>query len=232
VSEHLAQALEQCSDWQAALAAYKRFHELHLRVSTENAQRSARVAAVRLGTERSKARADMLMRRNEHLQRRTEDLQRLSGEDPLTGLANRRRLEELLRADPQAFCVALIDVDHFKRVNDDCSHAVGDAVLRRLADLLRQGCRDADVPVRLGGEEFVALLRRVSPAAAHAAAERLRLLVAGHDWGSIAPGLSITVSIGVAHGDEASDGDALLALADRRLYIAKRGGRNRVVWTG
>jgi len=232
VTEHLAQALEQCGEWQAALAAYKRFHELHVQVSAESAQRSARVAAVRLGTERSKARADMLTRRNAHLQRRTEDLQRLSGEDPLTGLANRRRLEELLHADPQNCCVALIDVDHFKRVNDDWSHAVGDAVLRRLADLLRQGCRGADVPARLGGEEFVALLRRVSPAAAQAAAERLRQLVAEHDWGSIAPGLAITVSIGVAHGDEAEDGDALLALADRRLYIAKRGGRDRVVWAG
>ena len=232
VTEHLAEALEQCGEWQAALAIYKRFHELHVRVSAENAQRSARVAAVRLGTERSKARADMLTRRNEHLLRRTEDLQRLSDEDPLTGLANRRRLEELLHDDPQNCCVALIDVDHFKGVNDGYSHAVGDAVLRRLADLLRQGCRGADVPARLGGEEFVALLRRVSPAAAQAAAERLRQLVAEHDWSSVAPGLAITISIGVAHGGEAGDGDALLALADQRLYIAKRNGRNRVVCSG
>lgn len=232
VSEHLAQALEQCGEWQAALAQYKRFHELHLQVSAERAQRSARVAAVRLGTERSQARAEMLTRRNAHLQRRTEDLQRLSREDPLTGLANRRRLEELLHADPKGCCIALLDVDHFKQVNDGYSHAVGDEVLRCLAGLLRQGCRDADTPARLGGEEFVALLRRVTPAAAQAAAERLRRLVEAHDWSAVAPGLAITVSIGVAHGDEAEDGDALLALADRRLYVAKRGGRNRVVCSG
>lgn len=232
VSEHLAQALEQCGDWHAALAEYKRFHALHVQVSAEKAQRSARVAAVRLDTERSRARADLLTRRNEHLQRRTEDLQRLSSEDPLTGLPNRRRLDELLHDDPTGCCVALIDVDHFKQVNDGFSHAVGDAVLRRLAGLLREGCRGADTPARLGGEEFVALLRTVAPGAAQAAAERLRLLVAGHDWSTLAPGLAITVSIGVAHGDEAGDGDALLAIADRRLYLAKRSGRNRVVCSG
>ncbi len=227
---HLACALEHCGDWQAALGQYKRFHELHVQINAEKAQRSARIAAVRLDVERAHARSEALARRNEHLQRRAEDLQRLSSEDALTGLPNRRRLEELLRGDPKGLCVAMIDVDHFKLVNDQYSHAIGDEVLRRLAGLLREGCREADTPARLGGEEFVALLRTAEPLAAQAAAERLRLLIARHDWNVVAAGLSITVSIGVACSGEADDGAALLDLADRRLYAAKRGGRNRVVF--
>lgn len=232
VTQHLAEAFEQCGDWEAALATYKRFHMLHVHLSAERAQRSARVAAVRLGAERSRMRADFLTRSNEQLQRRAEDLLRLSSEDPLTGLANRRRLEELMALEPNGYCVLLLDIDHFKRVNDDYSHAIGDEVLRCVADLMRQGCRGSDTACRLGGEEFVALLRVSVPGAAADAAERLRLLVANHDWGKVATGLAITVSIGTADADEADRGDDLVALADRRLYIAKNGGRNLVVSTG
>jgi len=229
VVEHLSLACEACGDDRAALAHHRRFHALHVQVTAEAAQRSAQVAAVRLQTERARERVEALVRDYAQLQQHAETLLRQSTEDPLTGLANRRRLDELLEADHQGYAVAMIDVDHFKFVNDRYSHAVGDQVLCRLASLVREGCRSVDTPVRLGGEEFVVLLPHAEAAAAASAAERLRLRIEAFDWATLAPGLAVTASIGVALGREAGSAAALLALADRRLYAAKRAGRNRVV---
>jgi diguanylate cyclase (GGDEF)-like protein len=119
--------------------------------------------------------------------------------------------------------IALIDVDHFKRVNDQHSHQVGDQVLRELAALLRAACRAGDIAARYGGEEFAVLFTDVAEAEALEAAERIRRLVEDFAWATVAAGLNVTVSIGVASGPD------LLALADRRLYQAKDAGRNRVV---
>jgi diguanylate cyclase (GGDEF)-like protein len=215
-AEHLAEAYEKNGDLAAALAAHKRFHHLYCQVASETAQRNARVAAVRMETELAKATAEQ-----ERL--RAEGLLRISLEDPLTGLANRRRLDDELAAGVDGHAIALIDVDHFKRVNDQHSHQVGDDVLRRLAGLLRAGCRSGDIAARYGGEEFAVLLRDTTDAEAAEAAERIRRTVEEFPWSTVAPGLAVTVSIGVASGPE------LLALADLRLYQAKNDGRNRVV---
>lgn len=123
----------------------------------------------------------------------------------------------------------LLDMDHFKSIDDRFGHAVGDAVLRQMGALLAASCRASDLAVRYGGEEFVLALTSVDRAAAVEIADRLRSTVAAHDWPSIAPGLSAAVSIGVASASEAGDAGALLALTDRRLYAAKHGGRNQVV---
>jgi len=229
LNEHLAQACEACGDFAAALTHHKRFHALHVELTAESAQRSARVAAVRLETTQAQARAEGLARHNALLHRRAEDLMRQSLQDPLTGLPNRRRMEQLLKSGADRFDVALVDVDHFKRVNDQFSHAIGDAVLRRLGSLLQNSCRSDDTPVRLGGEEFVILMPALGPIAARAAAERLRSLVQAGDWAAVAPALAVTVSIGVACAGEAESADALLNLADQRLYAAKAAGRNCVV---
>lgn len=231
-TENLALALERCGRWQEALARYKEFHALFTQVSAEKAKRSARVAAVRLDIERERARSRDLADSNEQLRRRADDLQRLSSEDPLTGLANRRHVDTLLAAPVGHLWLAVVDVDHFKLVNDSYSHAIGDAVLRRLALILQDNCRPADTPARVGGEEFVVLYQAGPEADVHAIAERLRGAVATHDWTPLTPGLAVTVSIGLAQGQEAADGAALFALADRRLYLAKNGGRNRVVSHG
>jgi diguanylate cyclase len=215
-AEHLAVAYEKNGDPTAALAAYKTFHQLYCLVASETAQRNARVAAVRMETEQAKATAAQ-----ERL--RADGLLQISQEDPLTGLANRRRLDDVLAAGVDGHTVALIDVDHFKQVNDQYSHQIGDEVLRRLAVLLQQGCRPPDVAARYGGEEFAVLFRGLPEPAAFAATEQIRRAVEEFPWGSIAPGLTITVSVGVAAGDN------LLADADRRLYQAKHAGRNRVV---
>ena len=234
--EHLAEAYERSGDLRAALDYYKRFHTLFAVVASEAAQRSAGVAAIRLETSRAKdyallerARAEELHHSNLELAKHAESLLRQSLEDPLTGLANRRFLDRLLVADGPRYSVALLDVDHFKQVNDGFSHQIGDEVLRQLARLLRQSCRPADHAARYGGEEFALLLSDLSEEAVVKVAERLRALVEAFDWSGIAAGLRITVSIGVAADHEADVAARRLEIADRRLYEAKHAGRNRVV---
>lgn len=182
---------------------------------------------------------------NRALREQAGRLKHLSITDDLTGLYNRRyfrtRLDEeeaRARRHGHDLVVILLDVDNFKRVNDDHSHAVGDAVLAKVAELLKRSVRASDVVARWGGEEFVVLAPGTTKTEAFAAAERARVRVAGHDWGSEAPGLKVTLSVGVAALSEleSSDGEAsetgpevadLVKLVDARLYAAKRAGRNR-----
>ena len=206
---------------------------------SEAAQGRARLSALREEAEalrvavaQAQARADALFASNQTLSREAERLLRTTLEDPLTGLANRRRLDVAflnLLASNAPFALAMIDLDHFKRVNDRFSHLVGDAVLREVAALLAASARREDLAVRYGGEEFALLLVGTEPSAAEQACERLRERIAAHGWSRIAPGLSVTASFGLAESSEAPSGQALLALADRRLYEAKRLGRNRIV---
>ena len=150
--------------------------------------------------------------------------------DPLTGLLNRRGMDDALalwQAAQCPFAALALDIDHFKRVNDVHGHAVGDQVLQRLAQLMRESARGDDVLCRVGGEEFLMLLPGVSLEAAEQVAQRLRALLERTD---IAPVGRITLSLGVArwpqHGSTAG---AVLEAADAALYEAKRTGRNRVV---
>lgn len=162
--------------------------------------------------------------------------------DPLTGIANRRFFERRLgeeverwfrRGEPLT-CM-LIDVDHFKSVNDRFGHQTGDRVLQEVASLLGRDMRAADVLARYGGEEFVLLLPHTTPAQAAAIAQRVCAHVARQNFGRGAESLSVTVSIGVAclNADSELDGAApaawLLQQADAALYRAKQNGRNRVV---
>ncbi len=156
--------------------------------------------------------------------------------DALTGLPNRRYLEELLdtviprRRTGDRLGILMIDLDHFKHLNDRFGHAAGDRVLRAVAETISAAVRLEDTPARYGGEEFVVVLRRATGEQAAAVAERIRA-----DIESIAPAeLSlterVTVSIGVAVAEaESSDVRALIETADDALYRAKKQGRNRVV---
>ncbi|WP_372592793.1 diguanylate cyclase [Actinotalea sp.] len=146
-------------------------------------------------------------------------------EDPLTGLGNRRMLVESLDAPHDLQVTALfVDLDQFKEVNDAFSHEVGDEALRRVARIIDARCRGTDVVTRYGGDEFV-VLSTLTGEAAVALAERLRVAVAEEDWEAVAPGLRITVSVGIGH---AAAPRRALASADRALAEAKRGGRDRV----
>ena len=163
-------------------------------------------------------------------------LEQLATTDPLTGLANRRRLFELLeyemarqRRTPRALSLLLIDIDHFKRVNDSWGHNAGDRVLLGLAKVLLSGLRQADLTARYGGEEFLVVLPDTNAAGALAVAELIRQRVAASQL-SLAEGqtLQLTVSIGAAtlQGEESIA--SLIDRADRALYQAKHQGRNRV----
>ncbi|MBQ0928917.1 GGDEF domain-containing protein [Ideonella alba] len=208
-------AIEEAgAHWREALQHHKRFHALREECAVDLAQRKAAALALRVELER--ARREALA-------------------DALTGLGNRRYLDQRLapwhaqaRERGRPLPLALLDIDHFKQINDRHSHLVGDAVLRRLAQLLQAGARDADLCARFGGEEFVLAWPALDLPAARQVAERLRAQVAAEDWGVLASGLRVTVSVGLADlADHASAADGLAA-ADAALYAAKAAGRDCV----
>lgn len=168
---------------------------------------------------------------------RTAELAHLAAHDPLTDVYNRRAFYNLLeqelgggRAD-RVFSLAACDLDHFKQINDRYGHEAGDAVLRAFTTAVRQVIRPTDLLGRVGGEEFMVLLPRTSLAMALGTAERMRACVEGlRVEGPAGQPIGVTVSIGVAASDEGAPSiKALVRLADRRLYLAKAAGRNRVV---
>lgn len=168
------------------------------------------------------------------LEAQSIQLARHAQEDGLTGLSNRRALDRALdvalneaRASGRPLSLALIDVDHFKRINDHCGHGTGDDVLRRVAAALRSVATNASMIGRYGGEEFALVMPDTELAAARAHCEQLRLAVADAVGELDLAGLPLTVSIGVA---DVSGLDLIqaYAAADRLLYEAKRAGRNRV----
>jgi diguanylate cyclase (GGDEF)-like protein len=164
--------------------------------------------------------------------RNSEHFRKLAERDPLTGLWNRRRCDAHLAARLEArggpFSVAILDLDHFKLVNDTYSHAVGDDVLRQVAALLRQVAEPGGRAGRHGGEEFVVYLD-ADRANAALLCERLRLAIEAYDWAALAPGMRVTTSIGVTELRPEDDSRAVLARADSHLYEAKDAGRNRVI---
>ena len=123
----------------------------------------------------------------------------------------------------------MLDLDHFKDINDRYGHHAGDQVLMRVAALLLGGVRGQDVVVRTGGEEFMLLMPETDHGAAAAACERLRAAIRDEPWDHIAADLAITASFGLATADDAADLTALAEMADQRLYAAKRSGRDRVI---
>jgi diguanylate cyclase (GGDEF)-like protein len=237
-TKDLAELHERLGDFKEALACQRAYHDLYVRQASLAAQRRARLTALEWEAERLRAsmqsalqHAAALSASNRVLAQETERLLRASMEDPLTGLQNRRRLDlafmELLSAG-QDYAIAMIDIDRFKDVNDNFSHPVGDGVLRAVADLLRHNARAGDLTVRFGGDEFAMLLREADLASAFTICERLRGGVQMRDWSDLHPLLSVTLSIGVAASHEARSQDAVVSLADQRLYRAKNQGRNRV----
>ncbi|HET8539717.1 MAG TPA: diguanylate cyclase [Anaeromyxobacter sp.] len=167
--------------------------------------------------------------------RQLEDLARLAREDALTALPNRRAFGEALvrevaRAERAGTPLAavVLDVDHFKRVNDAHGHAAGDAVLAAVAARAASALRAGDLLARMGGEEFAALLPGAGLAAAAEVAERIRAAVARDPVAAGGRPVWVTVSLGCAALAPGEAGPALLARADERLYAAKEGGRDRV----
>lgn len=167
--------------------------------------------------------------------RLNQELEHQAKIDPLTGISNRRTLDELAAAALAAarrhkrnLAVLLADADHFKRINDVYGHEVGDDALRALAITLDCALRSEDLLGRIGGEEFVIVLPDSDESAARASAERLRLAVEQTRFNVGEELLPLRISIGLAVAEEGDDFPALLRRADKAMYAAKRSGRNRV----
>jgi diguanylate cyclase (GGDEF)-like protein len=159
----------------------------------------------------------------------------LASTDALTGLPNRRYFDEFCgllarrRRAGDAIGVLMVDIDHFKALNDTHGHAVGDEALRAVAQAIARAVREEDVPARYGGEEFAVLLRSPTPAVAVEVAERIRATVGSIDLRQLGvEGMSVSVGAAVARMTDQPIAE-VVAEADRALYEAKRGGRDRVV---
>jgi diguanylate cyclase (GGDEF)-like protein len=170
----------------------------------------------------------------DELRARADELDRVSRTDDLTGLHNRRHMEEHLRMvgaigrrHGYPYTVLLIDIDHFKQVNDSLGHLAGDGVLQEVALRLRGSIRTEDILGRWGGEEFLVLLPHTGADAAAVLATRLRDVVSGTPFTSGDAAMMVTISIGGAAAEAPGEHD-LLPLADQELYAAKNAGRDRV----
>ncbi|PRY12132.1 GGDEF domain-containing protein [Kineococcus rhizosphaerae] len=221
---------EELGRFREALDSYRCFHELETRQRTQTAQVRARLLGQTFEIQRLRSQAVALGRQ--------------AHEDPLTGLDNRRSFDATLPdllaglGERDWVCVCLLDVDHFKRVNDTFGHAVGDRVLRRLAEVMREEVRRRDVLARIGGEEFALVCVLPAPERVDHLADglqqrldRLRRTVSQTSWADIAPDLRVTLSIGgvLTRSTDAPPAEDLLRQADRLLYAAKDAGRDRVL---
>jgi diguanylate cyclase (GGDEF)-like protein len=256
----LAVVHKALGDLDKALTHYERHHSLERELSSEEAERKVRATSVQREAERARAESEIFRLRNIELARavssftevdkqksellrelheKSTELERQVHEDGLTGLYNRRHLETTLteeftrcRQNRLPLCVAMIDVDHFKQINDRFSHMMGDRVLIQLATLLRNSSRGRDTVARYGGEEFVIAMPATSETQALVSCERLRQAVEEFDWSVFHPELHLTISIGLADDRDMENHEKQLQRADARLYEAKRHGRNCLRWSG
>ena len=170
------------------------------------------------------------------LQKQNKLLETLSITDSLTGLYNRKKLDDILadqfarfKRNQRAFAILMLDIDHFKRLNDTYGHLAGDQVLSSVARTLFSSIRNIDFTARYGGEEFVIVLPETTLSAAREMAERIRIQVSGASYQFNDQSIAVTLSIGIANSrDSDQSADTILARADRMLYEAKRAGRDRV----
>ncbi|MET0423349.1 MAG: diguanylate cyclase [Actinoplanes sp.] len=227
VPEMDAIALRLLSTYHAELGefevAYREMVEFHEAWTVRRSEQSEALASV------THARYAI-----DEAQRDRERYREMAERDALTGLWNRRRSDDHLAtllmapaAERAPMSVAILDLDHFKRINDTYSHEVGDSVLRRIGDILRATVEPVGHAVRHGGEEFVLFLEADADAAVELC-ERVRLAVQRHEWSEIVPGLGVTTSVGVTAMRDEDDARTVLARADANLYLAKFGGRNQV----
>lgn len=225
-------AHRQLRQFEAALDTFGELHTVALRQARARADLQAWMLIHQREMDREREAAQRAQLDAEVERLRAARWEAEAHHDALTGLANRRfvtaRLPGLLthgQTSGQPLLAAMLDLDHFKSINDRFGHEVGDAVLRATGAILRDHVRPRDTPARLGGEEFLLLLPDTDLESAVAACERLRRSVAEHPWTDMAHGLVVTVSIGLGPVEAT---EAPWLAADAALYRAKAGGRNRV----
>lgn len=184
---------------------------------------------------RTKALQDELRQRSQRMEELLSKVEFLAITDPLTGLYNRRYFESVLKKElteqkryGQAVSCLMIDVDHFKEVNDTHGHEAGDSVLKELGEILKSSLREVDTVARWGGEEFSIMMPHTDRKGALVTAERVLKDIRGRKFEKL-PGSPVTVSIGIAcMSKEINTADKLFNAADLALYEAKRNGRNRI----
>jgi diguanylate cyclase (GGDEF)-like protein len=221
----LADLYEQVGDIKSALKYFKMYQAAQSKLMGDTLKRRRRFLELR--NEINDLKIEV-----EQAQKRALELAEEASIDPLTGIANRRafdrELQRLIDAN-EKISLALLDLDHFKSVNDEYSHSVGDDVLRIIGNQLSKLCRSGDLAARYGGEEFVFIFQKATLLEAADICERFRTSVSEFPWNSVAKGLRVTVSAGVSNIDEAGSTRALIEMADARLYEAKLAGRNCVI---
>lgn len=232
----LSELHERRGDAVQALALYKEFHALRAGELAGSRKQAAAAARLWLDYQEAARRADSYRQRAETLSREAEVALAASHQDPLTGLLNRRgfeaRLQRLRPGSGDAglpLALVVVDIDHFKSINDGFSHAVGDVVLQGVAQTLQAHCRHEDLAVRWGGDEFVLVLVGVELDAARPVVQRLQAAMRQREWQQHSAGLAVTLSIGMAPMTGSTPFDAALASADQALYEAKHQGRDRAV---
>lgn len=237
----LSSLVERQGDAAGALALFKEYHAIGQTELASSRKHAAAAGRLWLEYQDAARRAALYQQRAESLEADRAALSReaqaalvAAQQDPLTGLLNRRGFEQRLQAlrverpgRRQPVSLAVVDVDHFKAINDGWSHAIGDAVLSALGRLLQAHCRHADLAARWGGDEFVLLLIGADLDAAQAIVHRLLGAVRQRDWHQQARGLTVTLSVGLAAWAEGTPFNTVLTAADRSLYEAKRSGRDR-----
>lgn len=185
---------------------------------------------------RTKALQDELKQMNRQLEDLLGKVEQLAITDPLTELFNRRRFETVLEKEfkrtvryKSPLACLMIDIDHFKKINDEYGHQAGDSVLQETAQIIKTTFREVDIAARWGGEEFVILLPQTNKEAALQSASRMLEAISNHKFPSI-PGKKITVSIGIASVPDPSidTGESLINASDLVMYEAKKKGRNRI----
>lgn len=182
---------------------------------------------------------ESLLEANRQLEAMRTDLGYRAAHDPLTTAWNRGAIEDLLirevarsRREARPVCVLMVDVDNFKAINDTHGHAVGDVVLRKVAERLEAGLRSAEVVGRYGGDEFLIALYPCNMGEAEIVGARLRRQIAAHPVQTPAGPIAVTISLGVAVADGCLAPDRIVEAADDALYRAKRSGRNRTAFAG
>ncbi len=244
----LASALREAGRFEEAYDALARAAEVEREAFRELTELQLRLERATLEASAARRESDVLAAKNRQLanahaelERRTNQLEQLQSQlrdeaerDPLTGLHNRRylaqELERVTHGEPTfPVSLAVLDLDHFKSINDRFGHDAGDQVLVRTAGLLCGVLRASDVVIRSGGEEFLVLMPMTDARAAGACARRINQAIHNDGWDKVAEGLAVTASVGVATAHSPGDLDSLVKLADQRLYRAKRAGRDRIV---
>ena len=235
VHKALAELFKSRGEAGQALQHFETFHGLQERVRREAEARKTKGLLLQFDVERLEFEREMYRLKHVELARAYAQLEEVSVRDPLTNLHNRRYLAQQLAQEVERakrygrpLSLMLCDIDNFKQVNDTFSHAVGDEVLKAVADLLKSRTRTSDLKARFGGEELVAVFPETSLEDAVSLCEAMRRAAEGYDWAGLHPELRVTLSLGVAELTPHDTPDSLLRTADDRMYEAKRSGKNRV----